>query len=174
MTIDILISGFELNMAYTSELVKDVREEDMTACPGGFTNHPAFTIGHLVSANNLILKTLGHPMQMPDGWDALFRRKGPGDPTLPSQDKELYPRKEILMEELDRRAELIKAIIKSNSEIDLSRKFDWKLGNYMPTYGHFLFALLHHHHAWHIGQLAEWRRLMGYDSALSKVMDHTK
>lgn len=26
------------------------------------------------------------------------------------------------------------------------------------------------HHAWHIGQLAEWRRMMGYNSALKKLM----
>lgn len=158
-------------MDYTVQLVDDVREEDMTAQPHGFANHPAFTLGHLVTATAMTARLLGHGYDVPDDWDALFRRKGPGDPTLPDEAKEKYPSKTELLEALREKYELVVSLMESADESLLEETREWKLERYMPTVGELLYFQCMLHHSWHIGQLAEWRRMMGYDSALKKLMD---
>ncbi len=68
-----LLNGFRLNIEYSMQLIADVDEADMTKQPNGFTNHPAFTIGHLVTATALTAHVLGHEYSVPEGWDDLFR-----------------------------------------------------------------------------------------------------
>ena len=56
----------------------------MAFSPGvGFENHPAFTLGHLISAAALTSKYLGGPYEFKPEWEELFKRKGPGDPRKP-------------------------------------------------------------------------------------------
>lgn len=165
----ILINGFKLNLAYTTRLVEDLPDDQMTAQPGGFANHPKFTIGHLVTATALTGKLLGAPYDLPDGWDDLFRRKGPGDPTQPEPDSKKYPHKDDLLKILDQQAVMVIDLIETITAERLGESYQWRLHHYMPTVGDVLFFQCHIHHAWHIGQLAEWRRLMGYDSALAKL-----
>jgi hypothetical protein len=166
-----LLNGFRLNMDYTFQLVADVKESDMMRQPNGFTNHPAFTIGHLVSATALTAEDLGHPYKVPDGWDELFRRKGPGDPTLPEKDSRKYPGKSELIDALQEKYELVVNLIKEKDDTMFEEPCEWKLDQYMPTVGQVVYFQCLMHHAWHIGQLAEWRRMMGYDSALKKLME---
>ena len=166
---NILLNGFHLNMEYTKKLVGDVPDHSMTAQPNGFTNHPAFTIGHLVTSTALTGKALGEPYQVPDGWDELFRRKGPGDPRQPEKDISKYPAKKELLTVLDEKYQLVKKLIEEVGETKLAEKIEWRLYQYMPTVADLLFFQCHIHHSWHIGQLAEWRRLMGFDSALAKM-----
>jgi hypothetical protein len=56
----------------------------MTIIPSnGLVNHPAFTLGHLISGSALLAEDLGAVFEMPDHWADLFLRKGPGDPRKP-------------------------------------------------------------------------------------------
>ena len=166
-----LLNGFRLNMDYTLQLVADVAECDMTEQPKGFANHPAFTLGHLVTATALSIEVLTGEYEVPDGWDELFRRKGPGDPTMPEQDVERYPGKAALVSTLQKKADLLARLIESADDEAFEQPCRWKLERYMPTNGQVLYFQCMLHHSWHIGQLAEWRRLMGYDSALKRLMD---
>jgi hypothetical protein len=165
-----LLNGFKLNMDYSMQLIMDVEEEDMTKQPNGFTNHPAFTIGHLVTATALSAKVLGQEYEVPEGWDELFRRAGPGDPTQPTKETERYPGKGELIEVLQQKYEQLVELIEKAEEAQFEEPCSWKLERYMPTNGQVLFFQCLLHHSWHIGQLAEWRRMMGYDSALKKLM----
>ena len=169
-----LLSGFKLNIDYTNRLVEDVREEDMTAQPHGFANHPAFTLGHLVTATAMTAELLGHDYDVSGEWDALFRRKGPGDPTLPDEAKEKYPSKAELMAALSEKAERVVSLVESADDSVFEQSYEWKLARYMPTIGELMYFQCMLHHSWHIGQLAEWRRMMGYDSALKKLMADRK
>jgi hypothetical protein len=63
----ILINGFRLNLDYTVKLVEDVPDKQMEVHPMGFTNHPKFTIGHLVSATALTEELLGEHYIVPNG-----------------------------------------------------------------------------------------------------------
>lgn len=166
-----LLNGFRLNMDYTLRLVEDVDENDMTRQPNGFTNHPAFTIGHLVTATALTAKVLGHPYRVPDGWDELFRRKGPGDPTLPEKDRSKYPAKSELIAVLKEKYALVVKLIEESGNNQFEETYEWKLDRYMSTVGQVVYFQCLLHHSWHIGQLAEWRRMMGKDSALKKLMN---
>ena len=75
----------------------------MTVIPSnGLENHPAFTLGHLVSGSALLVEDLGEEFNMPDKWTELFLRKGPGDPRKPDPDKSKYPTKELLLAELEK------------------------------------------------------------------------
>ena len=166
----ILINGFRLNLDYTVKLVEDVPDDKMAVQPMGFKNHPKFTIGHLVSATALTGELLGDPYKIPNGWDELFRRKGPGDPQLPEKDTTKYPHKDELLMVLNQKANKVIKLIESVDSTELNEECEWKLHRYMPTVGDVLYFQCHIHHSWHIGQLAEWRRLMGYDSALKKML----
>jgi hypothetical protein len=166
----ILKNGFRLNLDYTTKLVEDVPDEKMAIQPNGFTNHPKFTIGHLVTATALTGELLGAQYEVPEGWDELFRRKGPGDPQLPEKQKDKYPHKDELMKNLEEQANKVIDLINSAEPSLFEEEYKWKLHRYMPTIGDLLYFQCHIHHSWHIGQLAEWRRLMGYDSALAKLM----
>jgi hypothetical protein len=141
-----LLNGFKLNMDYTFKLVEDVNEKDMTKQPNGFTNHPAFTIGHLVTATVLTAKVLGYKYSVPDGWDDLFRRKGPGDPALPEKDGRKYPGKNELLETLKEKYALVVNLIENSKDVLFEEPYKWKLDRYMPTIGQVLYfqCLLHH------------------------------
>lgn len=165
-----LLSGFALNMDYTIQLVQDVEESQMTEQPNGFANHPAFTLGHLVTATAMTADLLGRKYDVREDWDEMFRRKGPGDPRRPDDQRDHYPSKAELLGALRERYEIAVALIEEADEAKLQERYKWKLDSYMPTIGELLHFMCLLHHAWHIGQLAEWRRMMGYDSALAKLM----
>ena len=86
-TIEALIKQFDFNLSLAKALVEDLTEEQMTTTPSkGHENHPAFTLGHLVSGTSMMLvEDLNDPGFMPGGWKELFLRRGPGDPTLPKR-----------------------------------------------------------------------------------------
>lgn len=70
--------------------MRDVPDTKMCVQPSaGLVNHPAFTLGHLATGSALIAKYLGSTFEIPDGWDALFLRKGPGDPRYRETDATL-------------------------------------------------------------------------------------
>ena len=165
----ILLNGFRLNIDYTFKLVEDIPDNKMTTQPNGFTNHPAFTLGHLTSATALTATVLGKEYQIPNGWDELFRRKGPGDPRLPEQNKSEYPAKEQLLKVLNEKYKLVVDLISNYPDSDLAKTYQWRFSSYMPTVGDVLYFQCLIHNSWHIGQLAEWRRMIGFDSALAKL-----
>ena len=53
----------------------------------------------------------------------------------------------------------------------LNEKHSWKFSNYLPTKADYLQFMLNIHFSWHIGQLAEWRRMMAYEPALARLLD---
>ena len=165
----ILVNGFRLNLEYTFKLVEDIREEEMTTQPNGIANHPAFTLGHLITATAISTKAIGGPYDVPEEWDALFKRRGPGDPRMPESDTGQYPSKEELIKELKRQADRLIGLIEGLKDEAFQADYPWKLHSYLPSLGGYLYFLCHIHHGWHIGQLAEWRRQMGYESALKKL-----
>ena len=56
---EILIRSYQFNLKYAYKLVADIDDTLMTISPGkGLENHPAFTLGHLVTAAALTVKYL--------------------------------------------------------------------------------------------------------------------
>jgi len=169
--ITVICNQLDFNLAYAQELVKDVSEEEMTFCPSvGLENHPAFTLGHLVMAAALTVKYLGGTFYVPEGWEAVFMRKGPGDPRYPDRDSSKYPSKVALLEELEKQHEEVKNLLNSADIQVLSEQpKEWRFSNFMPTLLDSTLFMCINHEAMHLGQLAAWRRAVGKSSALGAM-----
>lgn len=165
-----LLNNYQFNLRYAEALVADVDDEMMTYSPGsGLENHPAFTLGHLVSAAALTAKYLGGPYTMELGWEELFKRNGPGDPRLPERDKTRYPQKTILLSELTKQHQLVTSHLIHLSNEKLNTPAQWRYSKHMPTLGDLLYFMCITHEAMHLGQLAGWRRALGLPSALAQL-----
>jgi hypothetical protein len=168
--LDAIISNYDFNLAYARELVADLTEDEMTEIPAeGLVNHPAFTLGHLVSGAAITAQDLGLEPDMPEGWKELFQRRGPGDERLPDEDRRVYPGKAELLSELERQHSRVKEALRQFSEEQLHRSFPWRFSVYMPTLLDLVTFLCISHEAMHLGQLAAWRRAMGKESALARL-----
>ncbi len=165
-----LIKQLKFNYSYLVDLVNDVEEDLMTHLPAkGLENHPAFTIGHLVTAYGLTTKHLGGPYTVKKEWDDLFRRKGPGDPRYPSLNQQLYPSKLELLQELQIQHEKLLLFLESVSQEQLNREVKWRYDEYFPTSLDLIYFMCLTHYAMHISQLAAWRRAVNLPSSLARL-----
>ena len=165
-----LIYSYQFNLRYARELVCDLNEYQMTTTPSsGLENHPAFTLGHLVSGAALTAKYLGGGYFLPESWEALFKRMGPGDARLPDQDSSKYPSKSKLLQELEKQHQRVESLILDLNESDWDSPVIWRFKEYLPTLGDLILFMCITHENMHLGQLAAWRRAMGLPSALGKL-----
>lgn len=165
-----IIRQLDFNLAYAKKLVQDVSEEQMCIKPGiGLDNHPAFTLGHLVTGYANLMNNLTGEFILEDGFKEIFLRKGPGDPTLPISDPKVYPSKTRLISELEKQHKrLIDHLLKIDHK-KLLENFDWRFSSFFPTYLDRVMFLCVNHYAMHLGQLAAWRRAMNLPSALAEL-----
>ena len=167
---DFLLQSYDFNLRYAHVLVQDVEEATMTHSPAtGLENHPAFTLGHLVSGSALTSRYLGGPFTLDPTWEKLFKRRGPGDPRKPAIDPAIYPNKSELLDALVEQHALVTQQIQ---ELDKNRWMEptkWRFSKHYPTLGGMLHFMCITHEAMHLGQLASWRRAMNMDSALAKM-----
>ena len=169
-----IIRQLDFNLAYARKLVEDLSEEQMTTVPAkGFENHPAFTLGHLVSGMSLMvvndIEDVRKPGFMPDGWKELFLRRGPGDPRMPEEDITKYPSKEELLTELELKHEMFKLCLLKFTDDELLDEQEWRFYKHMPNNLDSIIFMCVNHEAMHLGQLSAWRRAMGLESALAKL-----
>ena len=169
-TIQSILGQYDFNLAYAKELIKDVSDDQMCLQSGkGLVNHPAFTLGHLVTGSALTAKYLGESYKIPDRWEELFLRNGPGDPRLPEKNIDLYPKKEDLIEELSHQHEKVKKALKEADENFLLTEKKWRYSNFMPKLIDCVHFMCVTHEAMHLGQLAAWRRAFDMESALKRL-----
>jgi hypothetical protein len=165
-----IISQYDFNFQWAHKLVEDLDDDQMTFTPHkGFENHPAFTLGHLVTGSALMAEDLGGIREIPRGWDKLFLRKGPGDPRLPTLERQTFPKKNLLLEELERQHEIVKRLLLTSDENKLNEKTQWRFDRYFPTLLDLTVFMCINHESMHLGQLSAWRRAMNLPSALVKL-----
>lgn len=165
-----IIRQFDFHLEYARALVADLSEEQMTYTPAaGLDNHPAWTLGHLISGSAGLIEDMGGTFDMPEGWKELFLRKGPGDPRKPDPDTTKYPSKKALLDALDEKHMFVKEGMNILSEEELNTDFTWRFRMYMPTLMDLIIFTCITHEAMHLSQLAAWRRAMGLPSALSML-----
>ncbi|MCX6312117.1 MAG: DinB family protein [Bacteroidetes bacterium] len=165
-----IIRQLDFNLAYAKKLVQDINEEQMTIKPGiGLENHPAFTLGHIVTSYANLVNLLTGEFILADGFKEAFQRNGPGDPTLPSEDSNFYPSKTRIIAELEKQHKrLIDALLKMDHK-KLQSDLEWRLSSFFPTYLDRIMFVCVNHYAMHLGQLAAWRRAMNFPSALKEM-----
>lgn len=166
---DFIIRSMAFNEAYAQRLVADLSPQQMTHQPGpGHENHPAFTLGHLVSAADMAAQDLGLASQMPSAWHALCARRGPADRRLPEAGD--YPAKEDLLAALAQQHARIATALRAAEAAQLAQPCEpWKLSQWLPTHADGLAFMLVTHAAMHLGQLAAWRRACGLPAALASA-----
>lgn len=159
------------NLQYAAALIADLNHEQGTESSGpGLENHPAWTIGHLVTGADLLAEDLGLERDLPVGWQELFERRGPGDPRLPDPRREAYPSLADLLAELARQHARVEQAWREKlvpGGADLEAPLTWRFGAALPTLGDATLFLAVSHEAMHLGQLAAWRRARGLPSALN-------
>lgn len=166
----IILNAYDFNLKYAKQLVKDVDESMMTHTPcNGLENHPAFSLGHLVTAAALTSKYLDGPYELDSKWETLFRRKGPGDPRKPSMDVTNYPSKKELLNALSTQHNLVESLITNLDNDRFNEATKWRFQTYMPTLGDLLFFMCVSHESMHLAQVAAWRRAMNLPSALAEL-----
>lgn len=175
MIIETIIRQYDFNLEYAKALVNDLTEDQMTIVPAkGLDNHPAFTIGHLISGSADLARDLGAEFDMPDNWADLFVRQGPGDPRKPDLDKSKYPSKLLLITELENQHDKVKTLLNNLEENKLNESLTWRFSNFMPTLEDVVAFMCINHESMHLGQLAAWRRSMGLESALASIKHNQK
>lgn len=165
-----IINGLHLNIAYAKVLVKDLSDQELLFQPSGFLNHPAWTLGHLTTSLEMCIDLLGGGYSLDKDWDALFKRKGPGDPQTPNKNQSLYPSKNTLLSKLSYQEKELIRLLNNTADEFLNNDHHWKFSNYLPSKADYLHFMISIHFSWHLGQLAEWRRMAGFDSALMKLV----
>lgn len=170
MTLETIIKQYDFNLAYAVQLVGDVPNELMCELPAkGLENHPAFTLGHLVSGSAMLVEDLGGKSEIPETWAELFARNGPGDARMPDLNKNAYPSKAELLNELERQHEKVKQLLNKMEVSILNSSFAWRFSSYMPTLLDVVTFMCITHEAMHLAQLAAWRRAMNLPSALGRL-----
>lgn len=164
---DAALRVFAWNLLYAEALVADVDPEVLATGGGpGLENHPAWTLGHLVTGSNLLAQDLGLPDDLPAGWRDVFERRGPGDPRRPEEGAASYPSVEDLLAELRRQHERVERAWRAASPESWDATEDWAFGRDLPTSADAALFMALTHEALHLGQLAAWRRARGLPSAL--------
>src|ERR1041384_3282845 len=85
MTMTPVLHSFAYCLDYLREQVADVAEADMVAQPNGIMNHPAWVVGHLTHACQMLGGVVGVSKWLPNDW---ARRFGTG--SVPVADASLY------------------------------------------------------------------------------------
>ncbi len=156
-----ILRQYRFNLQYAYELVTDCTPEEMTLQPAtGFENHPAFTLGHLVTGSAMLAQDLGGDYVIPEGWQELFQRTGPTDDRIPDV-LAIYPTKTQLLTELGRQHQKVEALLLSCNPEQLNRHISWHFSAQMPTLLDLATFMCINHESMHLGQLAAWRRAMG-------------
>ncbi len=169
MTRDSLLRQYGWNLAYAEALSQDV-PPDLWARSGGpgLENHPAWTIGHLVTGSAMVADDLGVGIELPASWTELFLRQGPSDRRLPDASAP-YPDRETLLGELARVHAAVSDALAVVEMDTLKHEEAWRFDGYLPTRLDSIVFMLIAHENVHLGQLGCWRRRFDLPSAMAAM-----
>lgn len=152
-----VLHSFAYCLDYLREQVADVSAAEMTAQPNGIMNHPAWVIGHLTNACQLLGGVIGLKVWLPQDWAKRF-----GTGSIPVSDSGQYETKEKALEILRDAQMRITQAIENLDDSQLDKPFpDESYLEVFPTIRHALTQVLVGHTANHVGQISVWRRAMG-------------
>lgn len=157
MTMKPVLHSFAYCLDFLREQVADVAAADMVAQPSGIMNHPAWVIGHLTHACQLLGGAIGLPEWLPNGWAERF-----GTGSVPVADVSLYETKNGALAMLGDAQSRITQAVDRLDDAHLDAQFpDESYRVVFPTIRHAITQVLVGHTANHIGQVSVWRRAMG-------------
>ena len=153
----VVLHSFSYSLAFLRGQVADVPDARLCEQPGGFVNHPAWTLGHLAHTCEMIAGVIGVGAWLPASYAGLF-----GAGSVPVSDRAAYPAKATLLEALGGAEERVVAAVRRLDEASLDAAFpDSAYREVFPSVRHALTQVLVGHTAYHIGQVGAWRRAAG-------------
>ena len=157
MTMESVLHSFAYGLDFLRDQVADVPAAGMVAQPKGIVNHPAWLIGHLTYACQLLGGAVGLAPWLPEDWG---RRFATG--TVPVADAGAYKSKEDALAILRDAQSRITRAVQGLDDARLDEAFpDPSYRDVFPTIRHALTQVLVGHTASHVGQLSVWRKAMG-------------
>ena len=152
-----ILHSFAYSLDFLREQVADVEPADMAAQPDGISNHPAWIIGHLTFACQLLGGAIGLKPWLPAEWVRCF---APG--TSPVADASRYPPKDSVLAALADAQARLAAAVERLDDARLDAPFPVEAYRpVFPTVRHALTQVLVGHASFHVGQLSLWRKAMG-------------
>lgn len=152
-----VLHSFAYCLDYLRDQVDDVPAGDMAAQPNGIKNHPAWVIGHLTHACELLGGAIGVPAWLPEDWSTKF-----GTGSAPVADAKAYEPKDRALARLRDAQDRFTAAAERLSDADLDAAFPVEeYREVFPTMRHALTQVLVGHAAYHVGQVSVWRKAMG-------------
>jgi len=152
-----VLHSFAYAVGFLREQVADVAAAEMVAQPKGFIHHPAWVIGHLTVTCQQLGGAIGLAPWLSE---ASIRRFGTG--SVPIADTSAYEPKDQALATLTDAQQRLDAAIRVMEPVRLEAPSpDPALRDVFPTIRHALTQVLVGHAAYHIGQVAVWRRAMG-------------
>lgn len=157
MSMEPVLHSFVYALDYLEELLADVAEADRSAQPHGIRNHPAWVLGHLTFSCQLLGEVIGVTSWLPEDWGMRF---GPG--SLPGPEPDAYESKTELLRRLREARKRVIEGVRRLDDVRLHEPFpDANYRVVFPTIRHALTQVMVAHTAFHVGQVATWRRAMG-------------
>ena len=152
-----VLHSFGYSLDYLRELVADVAEGDMVGQPEGIVNHPAWVIGHLTMTCQEIGGVVGVRPWLGEEWRGRFFTG-----SVPVGDVGAYPTKAEALARLGEAQSRVVRAVEEAPGARLDEPFpDPSYRDVFPTVRHALTQVLVGHTAYHVGQVAVWRRAMG-------------
>jgi len=152
-----LVSCLDRTVAFLREQVADLTDEEMILQTAGIINHAAWTLGHVVCSFQAVAGELGVEAWLPEHWESCFSYGSLPDPALSE-----HSRKMVLMDALEDAGRRLRAALLRAEERELAELLpDEKSREVFPTKAHMLIQVVAGHTAYHAGQLATWRRVIG-------------
>jgi len=123
----------------------------------GTSKHPAWIIGHLAVAGDLMNSMAGGESRL-ESWQPLYTPGGEG----PKADRAMYPKKAELMDALAERHVALTSRVKGMSDADFAKELPYEAyRSFFPTVGHAAVYMMAAHEMYHLGQLSVWRNVAG-------------
>ena len=153
--------AYDLQLVIAKRLTDDIPEDQMCAQPHDLVNHPAWSLGHMITAAYSVGTAIGIEGSPPDGWTEIFKTGG-----TPSEDRSLFPSKAELLAELEKVHEIWKATLPTvaSSVLDAEQPNENMRASF-PTVGALIAFIMTSHEMDHLGQIAAWRRGAGLGPA---------
>jgi uncharacterized damage-inducible protein DinB len=135
-------------------LVEDISEEESMRTINGYQNHIKWLTGHILTTTALSGKLLGGRINLPEGWNELFRRGAALNP-----DPKAFPAMEAVRERLFDYQRMVIEFVDLTAEAELGSEIEIAPGWQDTRIGAVLF--LKAHDFYHAGQIAVIRRALG-------------
>lgn len=156
MPIAAVLHSFAYSLDYLREQVATLSPAQMVTPTQAVRNHPAWTIGHLTLTCQMIGATIGVEPWLPEDWMARF-----GTGSVPGSDLAQYPSKPHALAMLKEAQDRITTAVRRLDAAALDAAFpDPSYHEVFPTIFHALTQVLVAHTAYHVAQLALWRKAM--------------